>query len=162
MLAGANLTPLGTIIARVPTPIGGGNHNLGVIRDGDTPPVGNTDSSRQYDSYHGASTATEDWIGYDYGAVQHRFTRIVFQEGKHFVDGGWFETLAVQVRQSGVWTPVPGLTITPAYPARDNGVAFETYVLDFVATVGDGIRLYGRPGGVDDFVSVGELQVGGF
>ena len=164
VLAGTNLTPLGTPIARVPNPTGGGNKNLEIIRDGDVPPVGTPDSSRQFDTFHGAGAAApaaEDWIGYSY-PTPHVFSRVVFQEGRHFVDGGWFDTLTVQVRQGGTWTPVAGLTITPAYPAGDNGVSFETYVLDFVPTLGDGIRIYGRPGGVDDFVSVAELQVGGF
>ena len=31
-----------------------------MIRDGDQPPVGNRDSSRQYDSWDGDNTATED------------------------------------------------------------------------------------------------------
>ena len=73
---------LGTPIARVPTPLGGGP-NLGVIQDGDKPPVGNTDSSRQYDSWDGANSASEDWVGYSF-ASSHTFNRIVFQEGKHF------------------------------------------------------------------------------
>lgn len=66
-----NLTQTGTIIARVMAPTGGGNHNLEVIRDGDLPPVGTTDSSRQYDTYTG-TPATEDWIGYQYAAPHVR------------------------------------------------------------------------------------------
>ncbi|MBI3769059.1 MAG: PQQ-dependent sugar dehydrogenase [Deltaproteobacteria bacterium] len=154
----ANLAPFGTIIARVTVPTGGGSTNLGVIRDGDKPPVGNTDSARQYDTYTGAAAA-EDWIGYTFASPQS-FTRVVFQEGKNFADGGWFDTLSVQVRQSGVWITVAGLTITPAYPAND-GVSYETYVLTFPPVTGDGIRLDGAPGGNADFISVGELEVYG-
>ncbi|MBA2350702.1 MAG: IPT/TIG domain-containing protein, partial [Burkholderiales bacterium] len=155
---GADLTQLGTIIARVTAPTGGGSRNREVIRDGDKPPVGNFDSSRQYDTYDGNNTATEDWIGYQYSATQN-FGRVVFQEGRHFGDGGWFETLTVQVRQGGVWNAVSGLTITPAYPAVDDNETFETYTLQFNAIQGDGIRIFGRPGGGADFISVGELEV---
>jgi cysteine-rich repeat protein len=155
------LTQLGAIVARVTSPTGTGNKNLEVIRDGDTPPVGNTDSSRQYDTYDGANTAPEDWIGYTFPSPE-TFTRVVFQEGMNFNDGGWFNTLTVQVRQNGVWTAVSGLTSSPAYPPND-GINYETYTLSFPAVTGDGIRIDGAPGGSDAFISVGELQVyGGF
>jgi cysteine-rich repeat protein len=154
-----DLTHLGTIIARVTAPTGTGNKNIEVIRDGDMPPVGNTDSSRQYDTWDGVNTAPEDWIGYSY-ASQQTFSRVVFQEGKNFSDGGWFDTLTVQVRQGGIWTTVSGLTSTPPYPPND-GINYETYTLNFAPITGDGIRLDGAPGGSDDFISVGELQVFG-
>jgi cysteine-rich repeat protein len=156
---GPNLASQGTIVARVTAPTGSGNKSLEVIRDGDKPPVGNGDSTRQYDTYDGANTAPEDWIGYTF-ATPRTFTRVVFQEGKNFSNGGWFTTLRVQVRQSGVWTNVANLTVTPAYPAND-GINYETYVLDFPAVTGDGIRLDGDPGGSADFISVGELEVYG-
>jgi hypothetical protein len=154
-----DLTMSGTIIARVTAPTGGGNHNLEVIRDGDRPPAGNWDSSRQYDTYDGPSTAKEDWIGYAYIAPQ-RFRRVLFQEGRHFWNGGWFETLTVQVRQNGQWVNVSGLTVTPPYPGL-NAISYETFVMSFTAISGDAIRIYGRPGGSDDFISVGELRVYG-
>jgi hypothetical protein len=153
-----DLTALGTIIARVTSPLGGGR-NIEVIRDGDKPPVGNVDSARQYDTYDGVNAADEDWIGYAY-ATPKTFMRVVFQEGKHFVDGGWFETLTVQVRHGGVWSDVSGLTITPSY-AGNNGIGFETYLLDFAPTVGEAIRIVGAPGGSADFISIGELEVFG-
>ena len=84
---------------------------------------------------------------------------MVFQEGKHFADGGWFTTLTVQVRQAGTWVNVSNLSITPAYPGVNNGVNFETYTLQFTPISGDAIRIYGDPGGSADFISVGELEV---
>jgi cysteine-rich repeat protein len=158
--APCNLTPLGAIVARVTAPTGGGNHNIEVIRDGDKPPLGNADSNRQYETYDGNNTASEDWIGYLY-AVPQAFARVVFQEGKHFVNGGWFQTLTIQVRQNGTWVTLASPTITPAYPGFDNDLSYETYTLDFSMVVGDGIRIYGTPGGSADFVSVGELEVYG-
>ncbi|MBI3769058.1 MAG: PQQ-dependent sugar dehydrogenase [Deltaproteobacteria bacterium] len=155
---GSDLTALGTIVALITAPTGGGNKDPEVIRDGDFPPVGSTDSSRQYDTYHNGTVA-EDWIGYTF-ATPRTFQRVVFQEGKNFADGGWFDTLAVQVRQNGTWTTVAGLTSTPAYPPND-GTSFETYTLDFTPTTGDGIRIDGAPGGSAHFISVGELRVFG-
>jgi hypothetical protein len=86
---------------------------------------------------------------------------VLFQEGKNFVDGGWFTTLRVQVRQGGNWVDAPGLTITPAYPGRNNNINFESYNLRFTTSSGDGIRIVGDPGGSADFISVAELQVYG-
>ncbi len=154
-----NLTQTGTIIAKITAPTGGGNHNPEVIRDGDMPPIGNTDSSRQYDTYSGGAPSTDDWIGYQYSSTQ-TFAKVVFQEGKNFVNGGWFNNLNVQVRQSGAWVNVSNLISTPAYPPND-GINYETYTLDFSSISGDAIRIDGVPGGTSYFISVGELQVYG-
>ncbi len=154
-----NLTQTGTIIAKVMNPVGGGNKNLEVIRDGDKPPVSSADSSRQYDSYSGGAPSTDDWIGYAYTTPQ-TFAKVVFQEGRNFVDGGWFNNLNVQVRQNGLWTNVPNVTVTPAYPAND-GISFESYTLSFAPSVGDAIRIDGAPGGGSAFISAGELEVYG-
>jgi hypothetical protein len=154
--AGAELTSLGQIIAKVPNPQGGGNHNLEVIRDGVKPAPGSDSWSQQYDSYLGI-TSSEDWIGHQY-SQSYSFGRVVFQEGRHFSDGGWFDTLTVQARQSGSWVNVAGLSVTPAYPGN-NGVAYETFTLAFTPIGGDAIRIYGAPGGSADFISVAGLQV---
>ena len=154
-----NFTQTGTIIARVTSPTGGGNHNLEVIRDGDKPPVGAADSSRQYDTYSGGAPAADDWIGYQYATPQ-TFGKVVFQEGRNFVDGGWFNNLNVQVRQSGTWVSVANLTSAPVYPPND-GTSFETYTLSFTPVTGDAIRIEGVPGGSSYFISVGELEVYG-
>jgi len=128
-----------------------------VIRDGDKPPVGNLVSIRQYDSWDGIDPATEDWIGYTF-ASDHTFSRVAFQEGIHFINGGWFDSLTVQVRQTGVWTNVSNLVITPNYPG-DNGQTYETFEMTFTPMFGDGVRIYGDPGGSSNFISVGELEV---
>jgi hypothetical protein len=151
------LTKSGTIIARVLAPTGGGNHNPEVIRDGDKPPTGTVASSRQYDTCCG-SASPEDWIGYQYTSAQ-TFNRVVFQEGMHFVDGGWFNTLTVQVRQNGTWVNVPNLVVTPVYPNGNDGVNFTSYSLQFNSVSGDAIRIDGAPGGSGGFISVGELEV---
>ena len=158
--ATAEFTREGSIISQVTNPTGGGNHNIEIIRDGDKPPVGNQDSSRQWDSYTGNTTATSDWIGYQYTGAKS-FNKIIFQEGKHFGDGGWLTGLSVQVRKNGTWNTVSGLNISPTYPGTNNNVTFESYTLTFPNTGGDAIRIYGAPGGSHRFISVGELQVFG-
>ena len=145
-----------SIIAKVPAPFGSGG-GLAVIRDGDRPAPGTGNTKRQYDSYDGNNAASEDWVGYTFASAQ-TFTRVVFQEGVHFWDGGWFLSLTVQVRQGGQWVAVRNLVTTPAY-AGNNGASYETYTLSFDAIQGDGIRIYGAPGGSAAFVSVGELDV---
>jgi len=153
-----DLTQTGTIVGRMLGPTGGGNKDPEVIRDGDKPPVGTRDSSRQFDTVS-AERSSEDWIGYVYSTEQS-FGQVVFQEGMHFSDGGYFLDLTVQVRRSGAWTEAPNVTITPAY-AGDDSVDFNTYVFDFDPVSGDGIRIYGTPGGSKEFISVGELEVFG-
>ena len=144
------------MIARVTAPTGGGNRNLEVIRDGDMPPAGNTQSSRQYDTYDGRNAATEDWIGYTYPGPQ-RFRQLLFQEGctSRTAAGS---TSRVEVRQTGQWTSVMGVSSSQPYPGL-NATSFERFTLSFTAVVGDAIRIYGPPGGSDDFISVAELRV---
>ncbi|HWC04084.1 MAG TPA: discoidin domain-containing protein, partial [Methylomirabilota bacterium] len=155
--ADTNVTgQVSAIIARVPNSLGGGR-NLAVIKDGDKPPVGTSQSSRQYDSWDGANGASEDWVGYTFSSAR-TFSRVVFQEGMHFWDGGWFQSLTVQVRQNGTWVSVQGLGISPAY-AGNGGGSFQTYTLTFTQSWGDGIRIFGAPGGSAAFISVGELEV---
>ncbi len=153
-----DLTALGSIIARVPVATGSGNKDLEVIRDGDMPPVGTRDAKRQYDTNDGKNSADEDWIGYAFASSQ-TFAHVTFQEGMHFARGGWFTSLTVHVRRNGVWSAVSSLNIAPAYPRTNDGRSYETYEIDFAPATGDAIRIWGRPGGKDAFISVGELRV---
>ena len=143
------------------SPSGGGNHDLEVIRDGDLPEVGNSDSTRQYDTYDGGAHA-DDWIGYHFDSPK-TFSRIEFQEGKHFDNGGWFDTAPyVEVEANGMWQQVENLVTNPRYQDTDHVGAsarsFETFFLSFESTIGTGIRLRGTPGGSASFISVGELR----
>jgi hypothetical protein len=156
--APTDVTAAGSPIVRVTAPVGGGSRNLGLIKDGVMPPVNSTASSLQYDTYDGPNTASQDWVGYTFTGSR-TFSHLIFQEGRHFPDGGWFTTLGVQVRQAGSWVNVSGVTVTPAYPGANNGTTFESYTLDFPAVSGDGIRIVGAPGGSADFISIAELRV---
>jgi glucose/arabinose dehydrogenase len=152
-----SLKSIGIPIGAVAAPHGS-TTLIGRINDGDSPPVGTNDPSRQYDSWDGANTATEDWVGYQFAGPQ-TFAKVVFQEGMHFADGGWFASgPTVQVRQNGQWVGVAGLAVNPAYPGN-NGVNFETFTYTFTAIQGDAIRIDGVPGGSAAFISVGELDV---
>jgi hypothetical protein len=133
-----------SVIARVPAPSGTGA-GLAVIRGGDRPAPGTWDTRRQYDSWDGNNFAAEDWVGYTFSTAR-TFTRVVFQEGHHFWDGGWFLNLRVQVRQGTSWVTVSNLVTTPAY-AGNNGRSYDTYTLTFSPIQGDGIRIHGAPGG---------------
>ena len=91
-----DVTPSATPISRAPIA------NIARLVDGDVPAPGAGGSGRQVRT---AQTDGPEWIGLEFDAAQ-RFTRLLFVEGRHEAEGGWFETLAVQVRQSGEWTDV--------------------------------------------------------
>ncbi len=157
-----DVTAAGGFIGKVftltpPEPQGVGSTNPETMRDGDLPPVGSTVMSRQYDTFHHGDQGNEDWLGYAFAEPQV-FRSLTYQEGVHRQDGGWFDTLAVQVRQGGVWQDVSNLVITPPYPG-DNGVHYETFAITFDPVAGDAIRLYGEPGGSAGFINAGELRV---
>jgi hypothetical protein len=154
------LTGSGDIIAAITSPMGFGSRDLEVIRDGDRPPVGTWDPSRQYDSFTGVFTRTEDWFGYQY-VSEMTFERVIFQEGQHLFYGGWFQTLAVQVRQGTTWVDAPDLVVSPAYPGTRPGPSYGTFQLDFTPIAGNAIRVFGPPGGLARFASVAELRVFG-
>jgi glucose/arabinose dehydrogenase/PKD repeat protein len=131
-----------------------------VIRDGVRPDPQTADPSQQYATRALAPPLGDDgYVGYRFGDV-YSFARVVLQEGALLPDGGFFDTLRVEVRRKGHWVPVSGLRSRPGY-AGSNGASWETFVFDFEPAVGDGIRLVGRPGGVARFVSVAELEVWG-
>ena len=158
-----NVASSGTIIATVTSPTGDGNPNIEIIRDGVKPAVGSADDSSQYDTSNGPGGADEEYIGYTFESAK-MFTELVFQEGKHYNDGGWWAngSVVVQVQQDGIWNTVAA-TVSPAYPDGDTqvdfGDSFESYTFTLdEPTAGDGIRLNGTAGGSEPFISVGELE----
>jgi glucose/arabinose dehydrogenase len=159
-----DITAAGTFIARVfelnpPQPLGSGNRNPEVMRDGDYPPVGNQDSARQYDTYHAGDQGSLDYVGYTF-PVARRITQITFQEGKHFGDGGWFTSIHAQHRVgAGPWVDVTGFSVNPPYPGGNDGESFETYTIRFNPVDATAIRLVGTPGGSAKFITIGELRV---
>jgi PKD repeat protein len=151
-----------------PVPLASSHPDIEVIRDGKHPPIGDVHVQRQFATSHNGAQGSDDWIGYEFTqphGPEFRFVGLEFQEGMHFVDGGWLETMAVEVRQGGVWTAVSDLTIKPSYPFAQSrtpsfdGVGYQTYDLTFVPRGGDAIRLRGDPGGATGFLSCAELRV---
>jgi glucose/arabinose dehydrogenase/PKD repeat protein len=163
--------PIARVDELIPAgPTGGGNHDIEVLRDGVLPPVGSGDSALQYDTYHGGAQGLDDWTGFQLSAPppgEFRWARLTFQEGKHFVDGGWFKDLRVEVRSNGAWSVAQNLHVTPAYPfalagqAFFDGIGFQTYALAFDPQAGDAVRVRGTPGGSAKFLSFGELRAHG-
>ena len=152
----------GTPFVRYPNPVGSGGP-VDLLVDGDKPPVDTVDSMRQYDSYMGGPAFIPgdfDFIGLVFDRM-YSIRRVVFVEGMEFVDGGWFETLELQIRVKTVWKPVSTHTVTPVYPGAPDGHSFNTYTFDFPPHQGDGVRLYGKPGGLSAFVSCGEIEAFG-
>jgi PKD repeat protein len=154
-----NLAGRGRITAKVTSPRGSGNRSLEIIRDGQFGPVGSSSNALQYDTFTGSLTATQDWVGYEF-ARAYRFDKVVFQEGRHFWHGGWFSSLTVQVRRGGVWVNVGNLGSNPGY-FNGRAPGYETFTLSFDPIEGDGIRLFGRPGGLFRFISIAELEAWG-
>lgn len=159
-----DITESGSFVARVfelspPQPIGGGNHNPEVMRDGDYPPVGNQESARQYDTYHAGDQGSLDYVGYSFPSAR-RVTQLTFQEGKHFANGGWFTSINAQYRVgAGPWIDVSGFSVNPPYPGVNDGESFETYIIRFTPVNATAVRLVGAPGGSAKFISIGELRV---
>jgi glucose/arabinose dehydrogenase len=157
-----DVTALGSVVAKVltlspPHPLGSGNLDPEVIRDGDAPPLGTSDPLRQYDTTHNGDQGAQDWIGYDLGVVRE-LRSVVFQEGLEFADGGWFTSLGVEVFDGVAWSAVSGLAVAPLYGGAD-GQGFDTWLVSFDPVSARGVRLIGAPGGAGGFVSVAELRV---
>ncbi len=140
-----------------PQPIGGGSLFPQVIYDGVFPPEGSQDSAQQYDTFHNGDQGNFDWIGYTFPQPVE-LKRVIFQEGKHFENGGWFDTLALEYFNGTQWLPVPGATISPPY-AGNNAVSYERYTFNFLPVTALGVRIAGDPGGSSNFISVGELRI---
>lgn len=153
-----DVTDLGTPIALKSQLPGGNMEGIEVIRNGNFPPVGDESPLGQFDTYtdDAGGGRTEDWIGYEYSEPL-LFSRVTFQEGLHFNDGGWFETLRVEVRTEGTWTETQFFVAFPDYRGNDNA-SYNTYELHFRAVEGDAVRISGTPGGSARFISVGELR----
>lgn len=160
----SNLALIGDIICSVPNPTGGGNKDLNVIRNEKIYPQSNMMGlgPAQYDSYIPNTPDGDFYMGYEFG-VSQSFQKIIFQEGCHWTDGGWFANgVKVQVRVNDVWTDVT-LTNNPNYPVSDlkadHGSDCEIYIFEFEKIQGDAIRLVGLAGGTGNFVSVSQIAV---
>jgi len=104
-----------------------------------------------------ADKPTDFW-GYTWNRA-YNIDRVVYTGGRTFFDGGWFDTLTVQVRQDFQWCDVRGLSIDPPYPSDESAGPNRTFEISFDPTWGDGVRIIGKPGGSAGFTTIGELEV---
>ena len=158
-----NLAQVGKIISSVMNPTGGGNHDINVIRNEKIYDVGTSGCGpSQYDSFNG-SGKNYFFVGFQF-EEEIPFSKLVFQEGDTWFDGGWFANgdIRVEVRQNGIWSTVT-LKEEVNYPnsneRKDFGVSCEIYTFNFDTIEGDAIRLIGLSGGSSNFVSIAQIEV---
>jgi hypothetical protein len=100
----------------------------------------------------------EDYWGFTW-PQSLRVNEVRYVTGALSLNGGWFEELTVQVRSGRNWVAVSGLTIAPNYAGDVSVLGNQTFRLTFDEAVSDGVRIFGRPGGTDDFTNIAELGV---
>ncbi|MDP2899223.1 MAG: hypothetical protein Q8Q12_22025, partial [bacterium] len=116
------------------------------------------------DSWNGLFKAGDYW-GYLWGSDLF-FDRVAYYTGNMFGDGGWFLDLKVQYTKDAgtTWADVPVLRIIPPMDFADDRAGkrtFTRYDLVMPTVRGNGIRVYGTPGGSATFTSIAELEVFG-
>ena len=156
----------GIIIVSESKPLGAGNKNIELIRDGKSAPVGSggNHATEQYDTFTDRSDDHEEFYGYVFrGEVD--VTAVTFTEGCHFDNGGWFKdgTLRVQVLIDGEWEDADA-KVAPAYPDADAqgrfGSNYQSYRFELLdVTTCGGVRMIGMAGGSAHFTSISELSV---
>ena len=145
-------------IALVTEPEGGGLKNLNAVM--------NTITQESYDTYDDYRTLEEDWFGYSWEEPLY-FDHIVYYEGQHFHDGGWWTSLTVQFSDpvfGGAWKEAANVQITPSYDFTDSPQGRRSYSrfdITFKPMRAGSIRIHGTPGGMAGFTSVAELEVYG-
>ncbi len=158
-----NLAPFSAITVSDTTPTGGGSKDVNVIRDGKKV-FGNT---LQYDTFVGLLSPHDDYIGYLFTG-EFKLSSLVYTEGIHYDNGGWFAdgTLRVEALIDGTWQTI-NVAPAPAYPVGNAisvfGASLEVFTFDF-GTEGltcAGIRLAGTAGGEAAFINCTEMEVYG-
>ena len=156
---------MATPVASVMRPSGGGNHDITVIMDGVTPLEGSQDSREQYDFCCG-HVAADNWVGYQFQNPL-LLSKLVFTEGKHFSDGGWFvKTPVVEyvpADGSTSWIQATAVKVSPDYAHSQrvgaHATTYETFTFSFEKVKCKAIRIRGAAGGSQHFISVAELRV---
>ena len=154
------------IIVSETNPVGAGNKNIELIRDGKSAAVGSggNHETEQYDTFVGAQDDHEEYYGYVFREDVNILT-VTFTEGCHFGNGGWFKdgTLRLELMVDGEWEEADA-KISPSYPKGDSQGSFGsnyqpyTFTLD-TATPCRGVRVIGMAGGSAYFTSISELAV---
>jgi hypothetical protein len=83
-----------------------------------------------------------------------------FVEGKQNKKGGWFaESPKIEVLVNGAWIVIDAV-VSPVYPDNSieaHGDSFQPYRFTFDEVTCEGVRIIGKAGGTDPYISVGEL-----
>ncbi|MGM9680914.1 MAG: ADP-ribosylglycohydrolase family protein [Eubacteriales bacterium] len=151
------------IICSVSAPLGGGSKDIGVICDGIVPDASSANDLMQYDTYIGETADAFAYVGYLFVA-ERNLSGIVFAEGNHFNNGGWFKNgdIKVQILTDEGWVDVlcDGIDRYPVGDSRDVfGSGYQSYTFRLKEPVScRGIRIAGTTGGCG-FISVSELTV---
>lgn len=124
-----------------------------------------------YDTYDGQNDADgPDWYAITF-PDDVAFDCLEMTMGFPYRDGGWWTSLAVEVRAGDGgggggdgrgWRRVDTLAITPPYACDDARLdrrPFETHILTFDAVTARSVRVIGRPGGLARFTSLARLAV---
>lgn len=156
------------IVCSVANPMGGGSKNINVICDGKIPNAATANDSMQYDTYVlGDPSGNPDkdaYIGYVY-RNKVTVSQIVFTEGNHFGNGGWFKngSLKIELFINGEWVETE-VSCDKTYPNGNSmgnfGKGYETFTFTLnTPTECNGVRLFGTAGGSAGFISVAELTI---
>lgn len=166
-----NIAPLGLPLCSVSAPAGSGSKDINVIRDGKKPAKGAWAPLEQYDTYTGAVTNSDDYIGFLF-EKNYKISTLNMTEGMHFENGGWFADGSVRIEvykvdpatKKGTWSAIE-FTVSPEYPKGNQvylfGTSFEEYKFSFDEVECAGIRIIGKAGGSAKFFGVAELEVVG-
>lgn len=164
-----NLAPAGYPLCSVTAPDGSGSRDPESIRDGIKPQTGVWAPEQQYDTYLNNPLPHDEYVGYVF-REDCTLDTLVFTEGMHFDNGGYFAGGSPEVQvlvadgDAFVWQRVDA-AVSPAYPVGDAadafGAHFESYTFAFASIRCRGVRLLGHAGGDAHFISVAELEAYG-
>ncbi|MBX2991385.1 MAG: hypothetical protein KF749_09460 [Bacteroidetes bacterium] len=156
-----DITGRGKFVLRSEQPtVSSSNANPNVIRDGIRPDIRTGQDSQQYSSYSRKDPKPDyDTVGFAFDTTW-TFCTLDFQEGIHRVNGGWFDSLWIEILDRGEIVLSTRFDSTPRYSGR-SGRNFDSYRVNLTLTSGDAIRLVGTPGGDRNtrFISIAELRV---
>ena len=143
-------------------PQGGGSRDISVICDGEIPNAGSAQLTQQYDTYSSSSLPTDFFgLGFDHTVT---VTEIIFTEGAHFENGGWFQkTPEIEVLIGDEWIKVAA-TCSPLYIEVNDisaqGDPYQTFTFTLENEVAcRAVRVIGPAGGSSHFISCAELDV---
>lgn len=147
------------IISNVSYPQGSGNKDISIICDNK---ANVNDSNSQYDTFVKSENRVDEvYIGYLF-KENKTISEVEYTSGMMFDGGGWFKdgTIKVQIFDGKSWLDV-NQKVTPSYPNSNLKTDFETgktYVFSFDSVSCLGLRIIGRQGGNEGFISISELS----